>query len=491
MTKLQEITSAAQSFFEKNKKECLIAAGLSTVAFGAAVAYTRSVRNAVPKSGPYTQFSLPTDAYDAVIVGAGPSGSVCGYYLAKSGAKVALLDKEHFPRDKYCGDAVCTPAIRILEDMGVLKELVDNNEAHFADAGGFVSPHGISYIGQSKQKLGQAACCAVKRINMDVRIARCAARAGSVLKEGFEVTTAVFDKDCGLWTVTSATGTALQGRVLVVADGATSRLATKLGYCTAPPKGICSRAFVEPGSHNTKFDGVCFYPKWSLPGYAAIFRHPNEELNYCYYLIPTGNGDVCGEVMEKDLPRLHNDAIKYDPFISAALGPNPKMERMRSAALRLGSQGVKQSYDDHLLIIGDAAGHIDPLTGEGIHTAMMGGKAAALTIIDMRKTGDFSKASCKEYQRRWYEAFGHDFYMSQAMAEIVYRYPILLDAVASEMQRQGDTMMSKWAEVMTNIQPKTYFLQPHVAIPLTIAIIRELISQKIFGRPSQYVMKAK
>ena len=78
--------------------------------------------------------------------------------------------------DKYCGDAVCTPAIRILEEIGVLKELVDNNEAHFADAGGFVSPMGISYIGASKEKLGEAACCAVKRINLDNRVAKAAAR---------------------------------------------------------------------------------------------------------------------------------------------------------------------------------------------------------------------------------------------------------------------------------------------------------------------------
>lgn len=61
--------------------------------------------------------------------------------------QVALLDKEKFPRDKYCGDAVCTPAITILEEMGVLAELRDNNEVHFADNGGFVSPSGISYIG--------------------------------------------------------------------------------------------------------------------------------------------------------------------------------------------------------------------------------------------------------------------------------------------------------------------------------------------------------
>ena len=58
-----------------------------------------------------------------------------------------ILDKEHFPRDKYCGDAVCTPAIRILEDMGVMQTLRANNECHDAFAGGFVSPSGLSYIG--------------------------------------------------------------------------------------------------------------------------------------------------------------------------------------------------------------------------------------------------------------------------------------------------------------------------------------------------------
>jgi flavin-dependent dehydrogenase len=67
-------------------------------------------------------------------------------------------------------------------------------------------------------------------------------------------------------------GAKVKGRVLVCADGATSQLATKLGYCTEAPRGVCSRAFVTGGTHNAKFDGVCFYPKWSLPGYAALFR---------------------------------------------------------------------------------------------------------------------------------------------------------------------------------------------------------------------------
>lgn len=72
-------------------------------------------------------------------------------------------------------------------------------------------------------------------------------------------------------------------------------------------------------------------------------------------------------------------------------------------------------------LAGDAAGHIDPLTGEGIHTAMMGGKAAAESILAMRRTGDYSKASCRQYERKWMSLYGHDFYLSQKMAEIVYK----------------------------------------------------------------------
>lgn len=71
------------------------------------------------------------------------------------------------------------------------------------------------------------------------------------------------------------------------------------------------------------------------------------------------------------MKRLHEGAIKNDPYISKALGPKAEIERMKAASLRLGGQGLKTTYDDHLVIIGDAAGHIDPLTGEGIHTAIM------------------------------------------------------------------------------------------------------------------------
>ena len=91
---------------EKLREPKVIAGALAASAACATVYYLvkRSYGSRRVRPGKFT--SLPQGAYDAVIVGAGPSGATCAYYLAKNGASVALLDKETFPRDKYCGDAV-------------------------------------------------------------------------------------------------------------------------------------------------------------------------------------------------------------------------------------------------------------------------------------------------------------------------------------------------------------------------------------------------
>lgn len=408
---------------------------------------------------------------------------------------MALLDKETFPREKVCGDGVCTPAIEILQDMNLIKELEAEGKAKFADNGGFVSPSGLAYIGNSIHHLGQAAACAIKRIDLDEKIARAAAKAGADLRESFEVGKNVsFDADKKLWTVESTSGSVVKGRVLVCADGATSKLAMQLGLCNAPPLGVSSRAYIAGGTHNTAFDGACFYPRWSLPGYAAMFKHANDDIGYCYYLIPSGpkaDKGQLGMVTAEDLKRLHDEGIKKDPFISRAMGPSPKVERMKAGSLRVGSQGVLSTHADHLLVVGDAAGHIDPLTGEGIHTAMMGGKFAAETLLELREAGDFSAANTARYERRWRARYGHDFFWSQMFTNAVYRYPILIDAVANEVQRVGDPMMAAWAEIATCMRPKTYFFRPDVAVPLTFALLREIWAQKVMKRPSAYIMPEK
>ena len=119
---------------------------------------------------------------------------------------------------------------------------------------------------------------------------------------------------------------------------------------------------------------------------------------------------------------------------------------------------------------------------------MMGGKAAAESLLAMRATGDFSAASTRQYERAWMRLYGHDFAMSTKFAELIYKYPILMDAVASEVQRKGDSFMAKWAEIMTCMQPKTYFLRPDVALQLGFAVAREIFEQKVLGKEDKYKM---
>ena len=198
---------------EFDRKTTGILAGSVSVVCLAAYSY-RCYRRAVKKrSRLLPPTTLPQDAFDAVIVGAGPAGSTAAWFMSRGGGKVALLDKEKFPRDKYCGDAVCTPAIHILEEMGVMTELKEKNEVHFANAGGFVSPHGYCYIGATEKRLGEAAACAVKRIHLDTRLAKHAEKAGTVLRESFEVVNAEFDKSSCLWNVTSSQVSSSEGFV--------------------------------------------------------------------------------------------------------------------------------------------------------------------------------------------------------------------------------------------------------------------------------------
>lgn len=82
---------------EENKTTIAAVAAGATVIAGATLLYKRS--QAPPKEGPYK--TLPEGAYDAVIVGAGPSGSTTAYYVAKEGGKVALLEKATFPRGEW------------------------------------------------------------------------------------------------------------------------------------------------------------------------------------------------------------------------------------------------------------------------------------------------------------------------------------------------------------------------------------------------------
>lgn len=417
--------------------------------------------------------------YDVIVVGAGPGGATAAYYLARGGGgrgakRVALLDKAVFPRDKYCGDAWCAPALDILEDMGVLQKLEAEGLVRDTTAGGFVSPSGESYVNlDTGRRLPGTRCYAIKRIICDERIARRAAEAGAELIEEANVVGADLERD-GLWTVRCRGGRTYRGRVLIAADGATSRLARTLGVVTTPASGVAGRRYVRGGTHNFKSGGVLFYPTYILPGYVALFRHYNDDIDLGSYVIPGGTVEMNG------LVDVYERRIMSDPFVRRMLGPRVEfLEKIRVAPLRLG--GEPRSTARQFMAVGDAAGQTDPLTGEGIHTAMIGARLAAQTIHELFIVGDFSERACRLYHDRWMAAFGNEFGLSAMSARMMLRFPFFLDAANIVAQRKGETFMAEFGAAMTGSKPKSVFAQPHMAIPMGLEVVRQWVAQKLLG----------
>jgi flavin-dependent dehydrogenase len=344
--------------------------------------------------------------------------------------------------------------------MGVLQAILAEKKGHWAEVGGLVSPRGVSFIANSAPHTNGSLVIAVKRIVLDEKIARAAQRAGAHLVENYKVDSVAFSPADRSWTVhsRSASQPAYRARVLVACDGASSSLARSLGIVSTPPDAVCSRAYVKPGTFDFQADGVVFYPPELLPGYLALFREAGGEINVACYIIPGGR------CVPSDLHKIYEKVIRHDPHVSRALGPRAEIERMRGAGLRLG--GIPRSYGDHLLIVGDAAGHIDPLTGEGIHHAMDAALIAAQTLGEAFAAGDFRAAFLKRYHERWQRRFGRDFYWSRKMAQACVRFPIFLDAFAAASQKRGPEFLAQWAAVMTGARPKSHFLRPGMILPI-------------------------
>jgi geranylgeranyl reductase family protein len=406
------------------------------------------------------------EVVDVCIVGAGIAGSTCAFYLAKKGMNVLLLEKKKFPRDKICGDAI-TPRAQIhLRRMGVLDSVLKEKKGHWAKIGGILSPGGIRYSGNSAVSTGSPLVIAIKRIILDEKMARAASEAGAKLVENYPVTSAEFSGQEGIWTVHSSDEArpSFRSRVLVAADGSTSRLARSLGIVTARPNAICSRSYVEAGTFRFNEDGVCFYRPSTVPGYLSIFRQADGSIGLCCYIMPGGRSKI------GDLKKTHHTLIKEDPYISAELGPDAKIERMKAGYLR--TELVPESYSDHLLIAGDAAGHIDPLTGEGIQYAMDAGEIAAEVLEEAFLKNNFSKKFLKRYHTRCMKSFGRDFKWSSRMTGWFARNPAFLDAYANLCNRRGDAFMLKWAYIMIGSKPKKHFFRPGMALPMLFETIK-------------------
>ena len=297
--------------------------------------------------------------YDVIVAGGGPAGSTAARVAATAGARVLLLDRAAFPRDKPCGGGVTVRAAALLPfDLAhVVERTIDGIRFSFRMGGGFTrrDPRPLTYMTQ--------------RSRLDAFLLERAVAAGAVVHERDALRGV--DADAAGVTVRADRGL-YQGRVLIGADGANGVVARASGLAGGRDLGLAFEA-------NAPFaDGPP--PAWRrtagldlglIPGgYGWLFPkgdHVNIGVGGWQYTGPTLRG------------RLAEMARHY--------GVDPaRLERMRGHHLPLRRRGAPIARG-RVALVGGAAGLIDPLSGEGIYAAFVSGEAAArhaLAVIDGR-----------------------------------------------------------------------------------------------------------
>ena len=308
--------------------------------------------------------------FDVVVVGAGPAGSTAALVLARSGARVALADKAAFPRDKACGDLVGPRGVQVLADLGL--RVPDAGQGSDLLA---VGPSGRrsrlpAFTGRSYPGHG----IIVPRLVLDHALREAAVAAGAVPVRA-RITAVEAGRAGRVDAVISSDGQRLAGEVIIAADGALSPVARMAGMLDPQTAlwGFAIRAYL-PATVPLPLLVLLDASPWRIyPGYGWLFPGADGQANVG---IGVGLGhDRRQAPLRGDLARLvallgrHGD-------LSADAQPGPVM----GGWLRMGGTGAPPAAGN-VLLVGDAAGLINPLQGEGIGPAMVSARLAAEAVL--------------------------------------------------------------------------------------------------------------
>ncbi|MDR7417834.1 MAG: NAD(P)/FAD-dependent oxidoreductase [Armatimonadota bacterium] len=343
-------------------------------------------------------------AADAVIVGAGPAGSATGLLLARLGHRVTIVDKARFPRPKPCGEYLNPSAVAVLDRLGV-RDVIE--------------PLGVSLSGMwltgmdasvwSPFDAGRGLL--IPRERLDHMLLLEAGAAGAEVIEGFRVETVTTGPAPSVRGRHDGRPVRLDARLIVGADGLRSVVARHRGSWRGAATGHYTLgAHFEGLASDTPRGDLHLGPGWYVG--AALYGRGRGNvvaaLPQGMYAGARGRIDTLFERVCAALPalrRLTQRARRIGPFVAA--GPLTYVRR--------------PAVDDGLLLVGDAASAINPMTGEGIALALRGAELAACAADHALRSGRTDRRSLAPYERARIEAFHSVWRMSRLLQWIVRR----------------------------------------------------------------------
>jgi len=323
---------------------------------------------------------MTDERFDALVVGSGPAGSIAALVLARGGARVALVDKAAFPREKACGDLIGPRGVQLLRELHIevpgaqrVSDMVvvgpTGNRVRLP------APPGRTYPGYG---------ILVRRSSFDATLQRAAIAAGAELFIG-RADEAIGENDrlagfsLSAESESRASITRVRADVVVGADGATSRVA-EAARLTTPSRllwGFAVRTYIDAP---IELPHIMFWtpdPGAAFPGYGWVFPAGEGHAN-----VGLGVGVLAdrgaGRRAARDVDSFIAHASRVGVLDSRA-STRPRA-RPLGAWLKMGLVGSAPA-SDRVFLVGDAAGLVKPLQGEGIAQAMDSGRAAADAVL--------------------------------------------------------------------------------------------------------------
>jgi flavin-dependent dehydrogenase len=382
---------------------------------------------------------------DVLIVGAGPAGTVAGVILARAGARVRIVDRAAFPRDKLCGDTVNPGTLARLQSLDLTAGIDERS----------LCVHGMRVTGERGVAIegrypGGLSGRAITRRDLDWLLLQQAVAAGCQFEPGVAVRRAIVDERgavrsvSGVMISADGRGSSIDAPVTIAADGRHSTIAFGLGlawhprrprrwaigayfdnFTPAVPSGVTSQAGRDrvAGSSQAGHDRVAstFGEMHVRRGhYIGVAPIPGGLTNVCL-VKPSGAGDAeLGDPAALLTRALAHDPLLRDRAAGARLAGPPVVLGPLAVDVRDGSM-------DGLLLAGDAAGFIDPMTGDGLRFATHGGELAAAAALQALEHGWVGVHAGLTADR--HRAFGGKWRFNRALRALVAS-PRAVDAAA-------------------------------------------------------------
>ncbi|HEY9402065.1 MAG TPA: NAD(P)/FAD-dependent oxidoreductase [Pyrinomonadaceae bacterium] len=368
----------------------------------------------------------PAKNYDVIVVGGGPAGTSASIHLAMRGARVALVERERFPRAKLCGEFISPECLAHFARLGVLEEMRVSGGARvgetifFARSGRRVGVPS-AWFGAETPGDGEAGALGLSRAEMDHRLLLRARAVGVEVLEEAQVSGLLFGNEgrrvAGVRVERQGAESELRAAITIDATGRTRALARRVaasskmsaaneasearGGGASPPKRMPLVAFKAHLENAAGGEGVCeiyFY----RGGYGGLSRVERGLSNLCFIVAAR---DV--RARASDAERVMREIVMSNTRAAETLrGARVSSEWL---AVALESFGRRELIPcEGLLTVGDAASFIDPFTGSGMLMALESGELAGACITralpGLRTGGGFAPLAT-DYRARYRERF--------------------------------------------------------------------------------------